>query len=224
MIQTISRSREAISHWPVLSIIGPVNSSLMNALFPSMNTTRRVVVSLLFVGLLTAFGRATFYLPDNPVPITFQTTGVLLMGGVLGLRWGLFAIMIYYFLGMAGVGVFKDGANGWDYLTATATGGYIIGFIAAVPLVGYMSERGWHRGRILWPMLLGNMLVYLPGLLWIHYRGLSWWKTGGLFDNAMYPFIPGDLVKLIIASLVVGAGWAVVDFRNRQKQDSNSKI
>ena len=148
-MQRIARYGEAISSVPPISIIGPANASLMDAMFPSINILHRVGISLFFVGLLVAFGRLTFYLPDNPVPITFQTTGVLLMGGVLGLRWGFCAVMVYYLLGMAGVPVFKDGGNGWHYLSATATAGYLIGFVAAVPLVGFLSERGWTRGKAL---------------------------------------------------------------------------
>ena len=215
MMQRVAKSGEFIAQVPPLSVIGPYNASLMDALFPGINTLQRVAVSLFFVGLLVSFGRTTFYLPDNPIPITFQTTGVLLMGGVLGLRWGLFAILVYYFLGMAQVPVFKDGGNGWHYVSGTATAGYLIGFIAAVPLVGYLSQRGWNRGRVLWPMLLGNLFIYVPALLWLHYFDLGWPAEGELFSGAMYPFIPGDLVKLMIASLVLGAGWAVADRRRK---------
>ena len=215
MIQRAIRPGEFIAQFPTFSVIGSYNASLMDTIFPSINTLQRVAVSLFFVGLLVSFGRVTFYLPDNPVPISFQTTGVLLMGGVLGLRWGLFAILVFYFMGMAGVPVFRDGGNGWDYVSGQATAGYLIGFIAAAPLVGYLSQRGWNRGRVLWPMLLGNLFIYVPGLLWLHYFDLGWPPDGELFSAGMYPFIPGDLVKLMIASLAVGAGWAIADRRRR---------
>ena len=219
MIERAVRPGEIIAQFPPFSVIGQYNSSLMDALFPNINTLQRVAVALFFVGLLASLGRATFYLPGNPIPITFQTTGVLLMGGVLGLRWGLFAVLVYYFMGMAGVGVFKDGGNGWDYVSGTATAGYLIGFIAAVPLVGYLAQRGWNRGRVLWPMLLGNLMIYVPGLLWLHYRDMGWPAEGELFSAGMYPFIPGDLVKLMIASLVIGAGWVIADRRRRRPDE-----
>ena len=217
MLQNVMRPGGLIAEMPALALVGPRNPSLMDALFPGVGTLGRMAISLLLVGVLVGFGRATFYLPDNPVPITFQTTGVLLMGGVLGLRWGLFAILVYYFMGMAGIPVFKDGGNGWAYVSGSATAGYIIGFIAAAAMVGYLSERGWHRSRILWPMLLGNLVIYVPGLLWLHYfdftTRIGWPPEGELFNAGMYPFIPGDLVKLMIASLVVGLGWAIADRR-----------
>jgi len=212
MLQRVIRSN-VLAQFPPLSLIGSRNPSLMEALFPSINTVQRVAVSLALVGMLVGFGRATFYLPDNPVPISFQTTGVLLIGGVLGLRWSLFAILTYYFLGMAGVPVFKDGGNGWHYISGTVTAGYIIGFVAAAPLVGFLTEHGWTRGRALWPMLLGSLVVYVPGLLWLHYLDLGWPPDGELFSKGMYPFIPGDLVKLMIASVTVGGLWAVADWR-----------
>ena len=219
IMEQAANTTYTLPKWVRGSLIGPSNSSLMDALFPTAGIVRKALISLLMICVLVALGRATFYLPDNPVPITFQTTGVLLMGGVLGLRWGLLAILVYYFLGMAGIPVFKDGGNGWHYVSSTVTAGYIFGFIAAVPLIGYLSQRGWHRSRILWPMLLGNMMIYVPALLWLQIFDFGWPAEGELFKSGMYTFLPGDLVKLVIASLVVGLGWNISDRlkgRNRQ--------
>ena len=71
-------------------------------------------------------------------------------------------------------------------------------------------------------MLLGNLYIYVPALLWLHYKDLGWPAEGQLFAQAMYPFIPGDLVKLMMASLVVGAGWMLVDHREKKRQESQS--
>jgi len=112
---------------------------------------------------------------------------------------------------MAGVPVFQGGGNGWAYLSGSPTAGYIIGFIAATWLVGYLSQHGWNRGRGLWPMLLGNLSVYLPALLWLGAFGFVSWDS--VFSRGMYPFIPGDLIKLMGASIMVAGLWSVADWR-----------
>ena len=119
------------------------------------DSLQRALFALAAVAVLAVFGKLHFYLPDNPVPITFQTAGVLLMGGFLGLRWGLLAIVVYYALGMVGAPMFASRELAWDItrgLNAVmgVTGGYLIGFITAVPIIGFMSERGWIRGKSLW--------------------------------------------------------------------------
>ncbi|MBM3945505.1 MAG: biotin transporter BioY [SAR202 cluster bacterium] len=220
MMQLVSRSATAVTQAKPWVLLGKPGPSLLEALWPGINTMQKLAVSLVMVGILVGLARARFFLPDNPVPITFQTFGVLAMGGLLGWRWGLFSILVYYFLGMAGAPVFQGGGNGWHYLSATATAGYIIGFILAAGVVGFLAQRGWNRGRSLWPMLLGSLLVYLPGLLWLNYKDLGWPAEGQLFSQAMYPFIPGDLVKLMLASLAVGLGWKIADSRNARKDNT----
>ena len=69
-----------------------------------------------------------FFLPDNPVPITFQTLGILMMGGLLGPKWGFGSSLSYVILGFIGMPLFQGGNGGFEYTTGV-TGGYIIGFI-----------------------------------------------------------------------------------------------
>ena len=211
MLAETARRIDGLLEKRPIALIGPYERSLMDQLLPSITTLQRFAIALLFVGVLVAMGRARFYLPDNQVPITLQTFGVLATGGFLGTRWGLFAVLTWYFLGMAGVPVFQGGGNGWAYVSGSATAGYIIGFIATTWLVGYLAQHGWNRSRVLWPMLLGALLVYVPGLLWLHYFDFGWPPEGELFKSGMYPFIPGDLVKLMGAALVLGGLWTVAD-------------
>ena len=97
-----------------------------------------------FSFLITLFARISIYFGDNPVPITGQTLAVLLTGAVLGARLGAMATLMYLCQGMAGMHVFASGAFGlvWQL----SSGGYIIGFVAAAFLIGFMAERGWNRG------------------------------------------------------------------------------
>jgi biotin transport system substrate-specific component len=192
--------------------------SLMESLVPGISLAGKIAVTVALIAALALLARGKFYLPDNPVPITFQTFGVLMMGGVLGWRWGAIGAIGYYLIGMAGLPVFVDGKNGWEYVAHGFTGGYLIGFILSTILVGYLSQHGWNRSRSLWPMLLGALLLYVPALIWLSVFDLGWPADGELFSAGMYPFIPGDLVKLMLASVVVGAAWRYVDHRNRSHQ------
>lgn len=159
--------------------------------------------------LITIFARISIHFGDNPVPITGQTLAVLLTGAVLGARLGTLATLTYLFQGMAGMHVFAGGAFGlvWQL----SSGGYIIGFVAAAFLVGFMVERRWDRGApLLVAMLLGNILIYIPGLLQLGFF-VPWEKV---LPWGLYPFIPGDLAKLYVASLLVPAGvWALQRYR-----------
>ena len=162
-----------------------------------------------FSFFITIFARISIHFGDNPVPITGQTLAVLLTGAVLGARLGLLATLAYMCQGMAGMHVFAGGAFGlvWQL----SSGGYIIGFVAAAFLVGFVVERGWNRGApLLVAMLLGNILLYVPGLLQLGFF-VPWEKV---LPWGLYPFIPGDLAKLYIASLLVPVGyWVLVRYR-----------
>lgn len=162
-----------------------------------------------FSFLITIFARISIHFGDNPVPITGQTLAVLLTGAVLGARLGLLATLAYMCQGMAGMHVFAGGAFGlvWQL----SSGGYIIGFVAAAFLVGFVVERGWNRGApLLVAMLLGNVLLYVPGLLQLGFF-VPWEKV---LPWGLYPFIPGDLAKLYVASLLVPGGyWVLMRYR-----------
>ncbi len=195
------------------SIIGKRVPSLFDSLFPQATTWHRLAAAIALAGLTALLAQARFFLPDNPVPITFQVYGVLLTGGVLGLRWGLASAVIYYLVGMAGLPVFQGANGGWQYVAHGVTGGYLIGFILATTLTGFLSERGWNRGASLWPMTISALLVYGPGLVWLAVFDFGWPADGELFSAGMYPFIPGDVVKLMLAALTVGVLWKVADRR-----------
>ncbi len=210
---TAARARESLpaKSWRLL---GEAEDSLFESLMPSAGVLHKLGMAAVMIGLTVGLARARFFLPENPVPITFQTFGILMMGGLLGWRWGLVSVVGYYLLGMAGVPVFQGGGNGWQYVSGGVTGGYLLGFILAVAVVGYTSQRGWNRGRGLWAMLTGSMVVYVPALIWLSVFDFSWPAEGELFSSAFYPFIPGDVVKLVLAAIVTGGLWRLVDRRN----------
>jgi len=147
-------------------------------------------------------------LPFSPVPVTGQTFGVLLVGALLGSRSGALSLLVYLGEGALGLPVFAGGTGGLVRL-AGPTGGYLLGFVAAAFLVGWLCERGWDRRlpTAAMAMLLGNAIIYLFSLPWLaHFVGPDKALALGLL-----PFIPGDLSKLILAALALPGGWALVN-------------
>jgi biotin transport system substrate-specific component len=203
------------------SLLGASEPPLLEALLPAATWAHKLVAAGIFIGIMAGLARVRFFLPDNPVPITLQTFGVLMTGAVLGWRWGFVSIAGYYLLGMAGAPVFQGGGNGWKYVTGT-TGGYLVGFVLASFVTGYMSQHGWSRGRALWPIVLGAVAVYIPALIWLSVFDLGWPPPGKLLSGALYPFVPGDLFKMVAAGLATGLLWRIADWRrDRQGQDTN---
>ena len=147
----------------------------------------------------------------DPVPITGQTFAILVTGVLLGARLGTVAVLAYLVAGVAGAPVFADWSRYYSTF-AGATGGYLIGFLPAAFIVGWFAERGWDRSKwILLPMLIANAVIYVPGLIWLD----RWFAVMGFqvdtFDAGLWPFIPGDLAKLVAAALVLPAGWSLAE-------------
>lgn len=103
--------------------------------------------------LIALSAAASIRLPDNPVPISGQTFGVLLAASALGLRRGLAATVLYVAIGVIGFPAFAEGKGGLAVIAEVsdgrlvlgATGGYLLGFVLASALTGRLAERGWDR-------------------------------------------------------------------------------
>ncbi|MBE9179600.1 biotin transporter BioY [Oculatella sp. LEGE 06141] len=149
-------------------------------------------------------------LPFSPVPITGQTFAVLLAGALLGSRRGSLCVLTYLAEGLAGLPVFV-GTGGIGHFLGP-TGGYLIGFVVAAYAVGQLAERGWDKRFItsLLAMLLGNVVIYTVGLLWLsRFVGAERVLTLGL-----YPFVIGDLLKIALATGLLPIGWKVLNSKH----------
>jgi biotin transport system substrate-specific component len=171
-------------------------------------------VALVVAGALLIYltARIAIPVPGSPVPITGQTFGVLLVGGALGFRRGLIGVALYVLLGVIGLPFFAEGKGGISVIWG-ATGGYLIGFVAAGALVGRLAELGWDRkiGGALGAMLLGSAVIYALGLPWLGIVvGLSPAET---IAEGLTPFLLGDALKLILAAVLFPVAWWVVGRR-----------
>lgn len=168
-----------------------------------------VAGSLIVAGL----AQISITLHFTPVPITGQTLGVLLVGGSLGALRGGAALTLYMIEGGIGLPFFAGGTHGWSILTVSklgASGGYLIGFIAAALVVGYLAERGWDRklGSSIGAMLIGEVLIYGAGLPWL--SASLHISANTAYTYGLYPFIIGDAIKLGLAAGVLPTAWRFV--------------
>ncbi len=186
-------------------------------LSPLARGTVLAIAGSLFVALC-----AQITVPFWPVPMTGQTFAVLSVGLVCGWRIGGAALLLYLLEGVVGLPFFAGGEAGWAAI-AGPSGGYIVGFVLAAALVGWLAERGWDRSfwRTVLALLLGNVVLYVPGLVWLvqFYVGpgqayiadagatTAW---GAAINAGLLPFLLGDGLKLLLAATLIPAGWALL--------------
>ncbi|MCD4744603.1 MAG: biotin transporter BioY [Desulfobacteraceae bacterium] len=160
---------------------------------------RHITYSSLFVALIAA--GAFLAIPVGPVPIVLQNMFVLLAGIILGPRWGLACVGIYLLIGACGLPVFSNGKAGIGHIFGP-TGGYLLGYLPAVFITGLIAKK-WDKKMIatVFALLTGSIIVYSTGVPWLKIvTGMEWSRTLAL---GMYPFILGDILKIIAATLIV---------------------
>lgn len=179
--------------------------ALVDVAWPGTGLRREAM--LIVAGSLLVALLAQIRIPLQPVPITGQTFGVLLVGALLGSRLGAASMLTYLSLGAVGLPVFAGGGSSVAHFLGP-TGGYLVGFIGAAFLVGWLSERGWDRriGTTALAMFFGTLLIYIPGVAWLSlFVG---------FDQALrvgiLPFILSDMLKIGMAALVMPWCWLLI--------------
>lgn len=170
-----------------------------------------VVAGSLFIALLAQW---VIKLPFTPVPITGQTLGVLLVGTAYG--WSRAGLTLALYLAQIALGLpfAAEGKGGLEVLTlATASGGYLWAFLPAALLCGWLANRGWDRSvrSSLGVMLLGSMVIYAVGIPWL----AASLDVGLLeaFELGLYPFVIGDILKLLLAAGLLPAAWRLAGRR-----------
>ena len=184
-------------------------ATLRLALFPRSSLLTQAVLVVAGTLLVAGAAQISFKLPFTPVPITGQTFAVVLVGASLGAVSGTASLALYLLAGLV-LPFYADGRHGVDVVYG-ASGCYIIGFIIAAGVTGFLAERRWDRrfSSSVGAMLTGNVIIYLVGLPW-----LAWKLHTNLDDtlkDGLYPFVPGDLFKLYIAAAALPTAWRLVE-------------
>jgi biotin transport system substrate-specific component len=169
---------------------------------------RAVVLALAGSALLAVSAKIQVPLP--PVPMTMQTLVVLLIGATYGWRLGGATVLLYIAEGLLGLPFFATtppAVASPAYLLGP-TGGYLIGYLAAAVVMGFLAERGWDRSllRVLVMMTIGHLIIFAFGLAWLaHLFGpAKAWAVGAA------PFVAGTLLKTALAAALMNAAWSIV--------------
>ncbi|MBA2632958.1 MAG: biotin transporter BioY [Chloroflexi bacterium] len=160
--------------------------------------------------------QVTILLPFTPVPISLQTFTVLLSGAALGPIRGGLGMVLYLVAGLAGMPWFSEQRSGFDFPSF----GYIVGFILAAALVGWLARRGLDRSvpGTVGIMVLGNLVIYALGVPYLA-SSIDVDLVTALELGAV-PFLIGDGLKIALAAGLLPAAWWLAGTRRGRSESS----
>ncbi|MBL7544187.1 MAG: biotin transporter BioY [Bdellovibrionaceae bacterium] len=158
-------------------------------------TIENVVSVFLGVMVLSVLAQIAIPLPWTPVPVTGQTFGVAFMSLLWGRRRGLAVVLSYIALGAFGLPVFALGKSGFMF---GPTMGYLVGMVVASYWMGLLSDWGWTKTffRSYLAAASGSLITFCFGALVLS----TFVPSGTWFIAGVLPFIPGDIIKTLVAS------------------------
>ncbi|HEY8891792.1 MAG TPA: biotin transporter BioY [Clostridium sp.] len=163
-------------------------------------STRDLIITALFTSL-TAVG-AFIAIPIGPVPITLQSLFVVLSGLILGAKLGALSQITYIILGLIGLPVFSGGNGGLGAI-ARPSFGFLMGYVVAAYVIGKLTEKNKSLSKIVYSVILGSIVIYIIGVPYFYFIFTSYLGKSinfyGALKYACLPFIPGDIIKAVIA-------------------------
>ena len=184
---------------PILSLSHP----LENIFRPHITHLYKQVL-LVIVGVVVLFIASQLNIPFHPVPLTFQSAAVVLLGLAYGARLGVATVITYLLAGAYGLPVFADFTGGVQ-MFADPSVGYLLGFIPAVLITGYLTQKGWGRS------ITTSFLAATAGIICLFAVGTF---TLALFVGfhiaylvGLKPFFITEPVKLLVVSFIAPRFW-----------------
>ena len=193
-------------HFPLAAVVWPDRAA------GAAGALRAVILVVLGTALLTLSAKINLPLPY--VPMTLQTLVVLMIGAAYGRRLGAATMVAYLAEGAAGLPVFAGPVGGLAPLLGP-TAGYLVGFVVAAFLTGWLSERGWDRSvpRLFVAMAIAHVAIFVFGFAWLAFGlGLGVdkaWLVG------VTPFIAASVIKNALGAALVPALRGLVNRRQR---------
>lgn len=163
----------------------------MQTLTLEKTTARDVTLVLLASFAICLSGQLTIPLWFTPVPLAVRPSLILLLAALLGSRRGAAATFAFLVQGALGLPVFMNGAAGIQPFFGPV-GGYLIGYLIASFVVGYMVEN---RKNLIVSFIAGNLIIYLCGSAYL----ATFVGMGKAILLGVVPFILGDLLKTALS-------------------------
>ena len=167
-------------------------------------TVKDITLIAVFVAIITVC--SWINIPLGPVPFTLQTFAIFTVAGLLETKRGLITIFIYIMLGMIGVPVFTQFKAGLNVL-AGPTGGYVIGFIFTVLIIGTVTKAFSNKTKklrnvmMILSMIVGDIACF--GIGTIHFVYMMKVDLTSAFTICVVPYIIPDLVKMVLATMII---------------------
>ena len=191
-----------------MSFLLSARPTIVDRIFSRSLTTD---VFLVTGGAALTAAAAQVSIPMFPVPMTGQTFAVLLVAATLGLSRSALSMVLYVLVGSLGAPIFANGASGFFGFTM----GYLIGFVAAAVVVGYLAEKGWDRTplKVAASFTLGSLVIYAFGVSWLSIAmGLEGYANDLVtsLSAGMFPFLIGDALKAALAAALLPSAWVAI--------------
>ena len=166
---------------------------------------KNVLLVLGGVAFLSLMAQIMIPLPYTPVPITLGTFGVTLMALLYGRKLGTATILSYVVAGSLGAPIFAGAKAGSLF---SPTGGYILGYIIAVVILGYLADKGVTKSYVktILSLLLSSAIILILGALVL----MLFVPIKNVFMAGVLPFIPGDMLKAVAATLLFPRLWKFI--------------
>ena len=177
-----------------------INKPFLSLIISDLNVFKKSVIVLISIAILTISAKFYIILPFSPVPITFQTFVVLSGGIVLGWQLAAISYSSYLLLGLFGLPVFQNAKYTGMAVFHSPTLGYLIGFIMAGMVLGYLTRNGLYKNYFIMflLMILGSIIIYAFGVIWLAI--IFSWDFAELIQKGVLPFLIGDTVKIALGT------------------------
>lgn len=185
-----------------------MNNTIVAGLWQASTESKMRQIGLAFAGSILLAISSKFQIPFYPVPLTMQTFVVVALGMALGWKLGMATVILYLAEGATGLPVFAgtpEKGIGLAYMLS-GTGGYLLGYVLAAGIAGYLAEKGWTRSLPLTAAaaFLAIVAIYTPGILWL--GALFGWDKP-ILEWGLYPFVYGDLLKIALVAAAFPMTW-----------------